>query len=172
MQRLVQFACSPALFFFLQTCYAFILVCSSTDFFERLRSLPGNDRFTLEHSIPFITAKAGISSSFSFRRRKRLVTNQPDSRESARLSRISQTLSQFQPRNPADPRPRLPSTESSPATASHSFGSQPCHRLRCSGTFRAHSGSWGPSAQGYLIVWVTGPFDCVVRFIVCPLVGF
>ena len=59
-------------------------------FFERLRSLPGSDRFTLEHSIRYITAKAGISSSFSSRRRKSVLsrisqtlTNQPNSHDSS-----------------------------------------------------------------------------------------
>ena len=139
----------------------FILVCSPTDLFERLCSPPGISRFTLEHSIRYITAKAGIQSSFSFRRRKRLVTNQPDSRKSARLSRISQTLSRFQPRNPADPRPRLPSTEPSPSTAPHSLGSRPCRLIRHQGTSRAHLGLWASDRAG------PGPFiDCVVR---CPV---
>ena len=78
---------------------------------------------------------------------------------------------QFQPSNLSGFSPRLSTIESSPATALHSFGSRPCHRLRCSGTFRAHSGLWGPCAQGYLIAWVTGPFNCVVRFVLCPFVG-
>ena len=100
------------------------------------------------------------------------VTNQLDSRESARLTRISQTrsnqpdsLSQFQPRNPADPRPRLPSTEPSPSTAPHSLGSRPCCLIRHQGTSRAHSGLWASDCAG------SGPFiDCSLD-VLCPFVG-
>ena len=148
----------------------FFLVRFITDSFERRRSLPQNDRFTLEHLISFITAKAGISSSFSFRRRRRLVTNQPDSRESARLYRISQilsdqpdSLSQFQPQNLADTRPRLPSIEPSPSTATHSLGSRPCCLIRHQGTSRAHLGLWASDRAG------PGPFINCSLDVLCPL---
>ena len=96
------------------------------------------------------------------------ITNQLDSRESARLTRISQTHSnqpdspsRFQPQNLADPRPRLPSIEPSPSTATHSLGSRPCRLIRHQGTSRAHSGLWASDRAG------PRPFiDCVVR---CPV---
>ena len=103
-----------------------------------------------------------------------LPKRKASSHESARLSRISQThsnqpdsLSRFQPRNPADPRPQLPSTEPLPSTATHSLGSRPCRLIRHQGTSRAHSGSWGMNRVGH------GPFvNRVVRLSCAPLVGF
>ena len=62
-------------------------VCRRT-LFERLRSSPGKDEFTLKHSIKYITEKPAFRhQSFSFFRRKRFC------HESARLSRISSTHS-------------------------------------------------------------------------------
>ena len=128
----------------------FCLVRSPADLFKRLRSLPGNDQFTLEYSIRYKTAKPAEAIIILLLRRRKASHF-----ESAISCRRTYNPSH---RTSADSPPRLSTIESSPATALHSFGSRPCHRLRCSGTFWAHSGSWGPCAQGYLIVWVTGPF--------------
>ena len=141
MQGPVQVACSPALFFFLQTRYAFIFVRSSAALFERLRSPPGNDELTLEHSIRHKTAKAGISLILLLptRRRKtshkesarlsKILSNQQDSLEPARLPQISKipsnrtdSLSDSRPPNPADIRPRLHVIEPYLPTAIHSRG--------------------------------------------------
>ena len=136
-------------------------VCRRTSF-ERLRSLSANVQFSLEHSISDKTAKPAEPPIILSRRRKSV------SKSNLQFLPKNQ---QYLPSNLSGFSPRLSTIESLPATALHSFGSRPCHRLCCSGTFWAHSGLWGPCAQGYLIVWVTGPFDCVVRFILCPLVG-
>ena len=44
--------------------------------------------------------------------------------------------------------------------SSPQLGSRPCHRLRCSGTFRAHSSSWGPCAQGLSLRGSRALFNC------------
>ena len=141
----------------------FCLVRSPADIFERIRSLSVNVQFTLEYSISDKTAKPAEAIIILLLKKKKSV--------SFGISHYCRRTYNPSHRTSADSHPRLSTIESSPATALYSFGSRPCHRLRCSGTFRAHSGLWGPCAQGYLIVWVTGPFDCVVRFILCPLVG-
>ena len=106
---------------------------------------------------------------------RRLIKNQPDSIKSARFSRISKILSnqqdslesarlplsRFQPRNPADTRPRLPSIEPSPSTATHSLGSRSC-RLHL--PLRDFSGTFG--FVGYCRVGLEPFIDCVVR---CPV---
>ena len=156
MQGLVQLACSPALFFFLQTRYAFIFVRSPPALFERLRSPPGNDGLTLEHSIANKTAKAGISLILlpSDQKKKdislRISPTQQDSLEPARLSRISKipsnrtdSLSDSRPPNPADIRPRLLRHR---VTSPHSCpqpGTQPCRVICHQETHRTFSGSCG-----------------------------
>ena len=90
---------------------------------------------------------------------RRLITNQPDSARFSRISKILPNqqdslksarlpLSRFQPRNPADTRPRLPSIEPSPSTATHSLGSRPCRLIRHQGTSRALSGLWAIDRAG------------------------
>ena len=98
---------------------------------------------------------------------RRLITNQPDSARFSQISKILPNqqdslesarlpLSRFQPRNPADTRPRLPSIEPSPSTASHSLGTRSCRLIRHQGTSRALSGLWA------LIVWAQGPCLLIV----------
>ena len=127
MQGPVPDACSPALFFFLQTCYAFIFFCSLAALFKRPRSPPGNNELTLEHSIRHKTAKAGISLILLLptRRRKtshkesarlsKILSNQQDSSEPARFSRTSKILS-----NRSDSPSRIPASESSGHSATAS----------------------------------------------------
>ena len=130
-------------------------------------SSPSNIRLTLKPQKPALHHHSSPSSE-----EKHFVTNQLDSRESARLTRISQTHSnqpdspsRFQPRNLADPRPRLPSIEPSPSTATHSLGSRPCRLIRHQGTSRAHSGLWASDRAG------PRPFiDCSLD-VLCPFVG-
>ena len=87
------------------------------------------------------------------------LSNQQDSLESARLS-----LSRFQPRNPADTRPRLPSIEPSPSTATYSLGSRPCRSIRHQGTSRTLSGLWAIDRAGPRPLFI----DCSLD-VLCPL---
>ena len=98
MQGQVRVACSPALFFFLQTRYAFIFVRSPTALFEILRSPKRNDGLTLEHSIGHISREnAGICPFSCFRQMRQDVPSkisptQPDSSESAGFPRTSKII--------------------------------------------------------------------------------
>ena len=120
MQGQVAVTRSPALFFFLQTRYAFIFVRSLAALFEILCSPPRNDGLTLEHSIGHISREnAGICPFSCFRQSRqdvpsRISQTQQISSESAGFPQISKITANQQdssepsrPPNPADFRPRL-----------------------------------------------------------------
>ena len=98
----------------------------------------------------------------------KILSNQQDSLEPARLSRISKipsnrtdSLSDSRPPNPADIRPRLLRHR---VTSPHSYpqpGTQPCRVICHRGTHRTFLGSWG------ITLWAQG--HCLLTVVRCPV---